>query len=257
MNKGTLTIVNQKQLTDRVIELQCEGSLVSKMTNPGQFVHIRLSSEQFVLRRPISICDVDTMNNRLTLLYRMEGKGTSHLATERVGEKIDMLGPLGNGFPLDSIKEGETALLVGGGVGVPPLYYLSKKLQEKNIEVIHVLGFQSKDDVFYEKEFASLGRTYISTVDGTYGSKGVVTNTIVDKDLSFQAIYACGPTPMLRALSSTFPEKLMFLSLEERMGCGIGACLACVRPVKGDTTGTLYKKICTDGPVFSGEEIVI
>lgn len=256
--KGSLTIINQRALTSRVMELTCEGPLAKKMTEPGQFVHVRVDhTDDFVLRRPISICDVDTEKERLTLLYRIEGKGTTRLATRREGDSLDLLGPLGHGFPVDAVNKGETALLVGGGVGVPPLYYLSKQLKKKGVHVIHVLGFQSESDVFYEDEFRELGPTFISTVDGTRGTKGFVTDVIVQEGIEFHTMYACGPTPMLKALSTAYHDRRVFLSLEERMGCGIGACLACVCHIPGDEAGTSYKKVCTDGPVFSVGEVIV
>ena len=140
--------------------------------------------------------------------------------------ELDILGPLGNGFPVDEVSVGETALLVGGGIGVPPLYELSKQLVAKGVKVIHVLGFQTESAVFYEKEFLKNGETYVATVDGSYGTKGFVTDVM--KELEFDCIYTCGPTPMLKAIEQDYSDKKVFLSLEERMGCGIGACFACV-----------------------------
>ncbi|NEU29436.1 dihydroorotate dehydrogenase electron transfer subunit [bacterium LRH843] len=256
--KGLLTIKRQRALTSRVIELTCEGPLVKKMIEPGQFVHLRVDrGDEFVLRRPISICDVDLEKETVTLLYRVEGKGTTRLSTRGEEEKLDVLAPLGNGFPLEATREGETALLVGGGVGVPPLYYLSKQLLKQGVNVVHVLGFQSESDVFYEEEFSKLGATFVSTVDGTRGTKGFVTDVMVEQGLKFDTLYACGPTPMLQALSTNYADKRVYLSLEERMGCGIGACLACVCHVAGDETGTAYRKVCTDGPVFPVGEVVL
>ncbi len=258
MMKGSLTIKAQRPLTARVMELTCQGAIVKEMTAPGQFVHVRVdTSDDLVLRRPISICDVDLESETLTLLYRIEGKGTTRLSKRVSGETIDLLGPLGNGFPVHAVKQGETALLVGGGVGVPPLYYLSKQLIEKGVRVIHVLGFQSEQDVFYEEKFRELGPTFVSTVDGTRGAKGFVTDVIVKEGFSFDVLYSCGPTPMLKALSEAYGDRRAYLSLEERMGCGIGACLACVCHVVGDETGTSYRKVCTDGPVFPVGEVVI
>jgi dihydroorotate dehydrogenase electron transfer subunit len=146
-------------------------------------------------------------------------------------------------------------LLVGGGIGVPPLYELSKQLKAKGVKVIHVLGFQTSSAVFYENEFLKNGETFITTVDGSYGTKGFVTD--VSKDLIFDTIYACGPTPMLKALEQAYPDKKVYLSLEERMGCGIGACFACVCKRADDPNGVSYKKVCSDGPVFRAGEVVL
>lgn len=258
MKKELLTIKKQRALTSNVIELTCVGPLAKEMTEPGQFLHLRVdSNDDLLLRRPISICDVDTEQEQVTMLYRVEGKGTARLATKLEGMELDVLGPLGNGFPLEATMQGETALLIGGGVGVPPLYYLSKQLKEQGVNVVHILGFQSAKDVFYEAEFQELGPTFVATVDGTRGTKGFVTDVIAKYELTFDSMYACGPTPMLQALSTLYPNRRVFLSLEERMGCGIGACFACVCHVVGDETGTSYRKVCTDGPVFPVGEVVL
>jgi dihydroorotate dehydrogenase electron transfer subunit len=256
--KGRLTITSQRQIAKRIFELTCEGELVKAMTSPGQFVHIKVDDyDDLLLRRPISICDVNLEKNQLTMLYRAEGEGTTRLSKRLVDQEIDILGPLGHGFPLEETKAGEVALLVGGGIGVPPLYYLSKQLKERRVKVIHVLGFQSEQDVFYEKEFSELGDTYITTVDGSYGTKGFVTDAIAQNELSFDTLYSCGPNAMLKALTDRFHDKRAFLSLEERMGCGIGACFACVCHLEEDPDGASYRKVCTDGPVFPIGEVVL
>ncbi len=256
--KGMLTIIEQKLIADRIYELTCSGELVRTMTAPGQFIHIKVDEHnELLLRRPISICDVNLENNELTMLYRVEGEGTARLAAKKVGESLDVLGPLGNGFPLEETSERETALLVGGGIGVPPLYYLSKRLKAAGVQVIHVLGFQSKKDVFYEEHFRKLGRTYVATVDGSHGMKGFVTDVITAEALAFDTLYACGPNAMLHALTDRFRHKRAYLSLEERMGCGIGACFACVCHLEQDPEGASYRKVCTDGPVFPIGEVVL
>jgi dihydroorotate dehydrogenase electron transfer subunit len=191
----------------------------------------------------------------MTMIYRKDGKGTSLLAESGPGELIDILGPLGNGFPVNEVSVGETALLVGGGIGVPPLYELSNQLVAKGVKVIHVLGFQTAEAVFYEKEFLNNGETYVTTVDGSYGRQGFVTDVM--KNLEFDCIYTCGPTPMLKAIEQGYSDKKVFLSLEERMGCGIGACFACVCKRADDPTGVSYKKVCSDGPVFRAGEVLI
>ncbi|MCM3759386.1 dihydroorotate dehydrogenase electron transfer subunit [Alkalihalobacillus oceani] len=258
MKKGILTIINQRELTRNVVELTCEGELAGLMKEPGQFLHLRVSeTDDLLLRRPVSICDVDLERKQVKMLYRIEGKGTARLAAKTAGTALDVLGPLGHGFPLEATERGETALLIGGGVGVPPLYYLSKQLLARGVNVIHILGFQSADDVFYEREFKELGPTYVATVDGTRGTKGFVTDVISRESLECDTLYACGPTPMLEALSTLYADQRAFLSLEERMGCGIGACFACVCHVAGDEAGTSYRKVCTDGPVFAVGEVVL
>ncbi|WP_216828049.1 dihydroorotate dehydrogenase electron transfer subunit [Alkalihalobacterium elongatum] len=258
MLKDNLTIVHQEKIADQIFELVIEGELVSNMTTPGQFVHVKVDRGiDPLLRRPISICNVDLNKKQLTMLYRAGGKGTSLLSERVKGELVDVMGPLGTGFPVEEAKEGEVALLVGGGIGVPPLYYLSQQLKARGVKVVHVLGFASAKDVFYEEKFAKLGDTYVATVDGTHGSKGFVTDVIEQEALNFDVLYSCGPNPMLKALEDRFHDRRAYLSLEERMGCGIGACLACVCHLQDDPTGTSYKKICTDGPVFPIGEVIL
>ncbi|ARK31064.1 dihydroorotate dehydrogenase electron transfer subunit [Halalkalibacter krulwichiae] len=258
IKKDLFIIMKQETIAENIMELTCTSPLTKQMTEPGQFLHLRVdTSEDLLLRRPISICDVDVENETVTMLYRIDGKGTKRLSLKQPGDTINILGPLGNGFPLEATERGETALLVGGGIGVPPLYYLSKQLTERGVKVIHVLGFQNQVNVFYENEFSALGETFIVTADGSYGEKGFVTDVIKQKDISFDTMYTCGPTPMLSALQTAYREKRLYLSLEERMGCGVGACFACVCHVEGDTTQTLYRKVCTDGPVFPVGEVVL
>jgi dihydroorotate dehydrogenase electron transfer subunit len=253
-----MKIVSQKSIAKDIFEITVEGDLVQEMNQPGQFVHIKVSTGiEPLLRRPISICSIDQRQSQFTMLYRAEGAGTKLLSEKKVGESINVLGPLGNGFPVEETQNGETALLVGGGIGVPPLYELSKQLTNQGVKVIHVLGFQSKENVFYETSFEQLGETFVVTVDGSYGTKGFVTDVIEKFNLNFSSLYACGPNPMLRALEDRYHDRKAFLSLEERMGCGIGACFACVCHVKDDPSGFAYKKVCTDGPVFKVGEVVI
>jgi dihydroorotate dehydrogenase electron transfer subunit len=256
IKKDLSRIVSQREIAEDIFELTVKSTLVDEMVTPGQFVHIRVSKSPVpLLRRPISISCIDKEASEFTMIYRKEGQGTSLLSEMKSGQEIDILGPLGNGFPVDEMQAGETALLVGGGIGVPPLYELSKQLTEKGVRVLHVLGFQSDSAVFYEEEFSHNGETYIATVDGSYGRKGYVTDIM--KDLQFDCIYTCGPTPMLRAIEQQYAKQKMFLSLEERMGCGIGACFACVCKTANDPNGVSYRKICSDGPVFRGGEVLI
>ncbi|WP_338451993.1 dihydroorotate dehydrogenase electron transfer subunit [Niallia oryzisoli] len=256
--KEMCTVVSQTELADSIYELTLKGELVQQMNEPGQFVHIKVENNlDPLLRRPISIARIDKRSGEFTMIYRKEGRGTTLLAQKQTGDPVDILGPLGSGFPITETATGETALLVGGGIGVPPLYELSRQLTDKGVNVVHVLGFQTKSAVFYEQEFSLLGETYVATVDGTYGTKGFVTDVIAEKGLAFDTLYSCGPTPMLKALETNFADKKVYLSLEERMGCGIGACFACVCHVKNDKDGHSYKKVCSDGPVFRAGEVVL
>lgn len=251
-----MQVVKQRPLTHNVYELTLKGELVRFMNEPGQFVHIRVENQYLpLLRRPISIAEINQHANEFKMIYRAEGAGTKLLASKQSGEAVDVLGPLGHGFPTDVLESGKTAVLVGGGIGVPPLYELSKRLIAKGIKVVHVLGFQSAADVFYEEEFNELGDTHIATVDGTLGTKGFVTDVIDRLQLPYDTMFSCGPTPMLRALEANYSDKPLYISLEERMGCGIGACFACV--CRQAEESNAYKKICSDGPVFQAGEVLL
>lgn len=251
-------VIDQREIATNIYELTVKGELVHEMTEPGQFVHVKVNNSLSpLLRRPISIANIDQSRQTFTMIYRAEGKGTSLLAKLKQGDLLDVLGPLGHGFPVDEVESCETALLVGGGIGVPPLYELSQRLTANGVNVIHVLGFQTKNAVFYEEEFKQLGATYITTADGSYAYSGLVTVVIKNENITFDVLYTCGPTPMLRALEKENRHKKVFLSLEERMGCGIGACFACVCHTGDDPTGVSYKKVCSDGPVFRAGEVVI
>ncbi len=256
IQKELCKIISHKEIAANIYELTVKGKLVNEITAPGQFVHIRPSKGlDPLLRRPISISSIDRLKEQFTLVYRKVGKGTALLTQMTAGMELDILGPLGNGFPVAEAAPGETALLVGGGIGVPPLFELSRQLQAQGVKVVHVLGYQNSAGVFYEKEFLQYGETYITTADGSYGKKGFVTDVI--RELHFDSLFACGPVPMLKALEQHYPGKKMFLSLEERMACGIGACFACVCKKADDPEGVAYKKICSDGPVFRAGEVLI
>jgi dihydroorotate dehydrogenase electron transfer subunit len=256
IKKELCKIISQKEIANDIFQLCVEANFVNDINAPGQFVHIRVAKAlDPLLRRPISISSVDKRNSQFTMIYRKEGKGTTLLAEKGPGMLLDILGPLGNGFPVGEVNAGETALLVGGGIGVPPLYELSNQLIAKGVKVIHVLGFQTQSAVFYEQEFLKNGETYITTVDGSYGKKGFVTDII--KDLDFDCLYTCGPTPMLKAIEKEYSHKKVFLSLEERMGCGVGACFACVCKTSNELGDVSYKKVCSDGPVFRAGEVLI
>ncbi|WP_205599209.1 dihydroorotate dehydrogenase electron transfer subunit [Oceanobacillus halotolerans] len=249
MQKETVTVKSSKTVALNTTELILQNEYLSQSANPGQFIHVYIDG--FMLRRPISIADVNKKEQTITILFKQSGKGTEKIASYQPGNMIDVLGPCGNGFPLESTDD--KILLIGGGIGVPPLYYFGKKMSETGKEIISILGFQSKKDLFYEQEFQQLGTTYIVTNDGTYGDKGFVTS-LFNKLENYDSYYACGPIPMLKAVKKELPNKVGYLSIEERMGCGIGACFACVIPTT-DQTG--YKKICKDGPVFSAQEVLL
>ena len=245
-----MTIRASRHIAENIVEMVLEGKLVKEIESPGQFVHVRVSDTyEPLLRRPISIASINREAEQMTLIFRAEGRGTQLLATKLVGATVNVLGPLGNGFSAEHSAAGETALLVGGGIGVPPLYQLSKELTAKGVQCIHILGFQTASAVFYEEEFAALGETRIVTVDGSLGEQGFVTDSLIHNPVDFTTYYTCGPTPMLRAMQQSFPSQKGYLSFEQRMGCGIGACFACVcETQKGQEQP--YVKVCSDGPVF-------
>lgn len=235
------------------LDLRLDLERLSKF-QPGQFIHIRVNhGTEHMLRRPISIANIDIEKQILTVIFKQFGDGTKALAQLQPGQLLDILIPCGNGYPIDELKISK-ALLIGGGIGVPPLYYLAKKLVEKDVEVSTILGFQTKDDVFYHDEFNRMGRCYVTTNDGSYGSKGFVTDVIEKETLDFDYYFSCGPKAMLKAVQNQLNHFPGYISLEERMGCGIGACYACI---VSSADKSKYKKVCVDGPVFKANEVIL
>ena len=242
--KAIYSILSNEPLTRDVYRMVLEGDS-QWITRPGQFVNIEL--EGFYLRRPISISDWS--ENTITIIYKVVGRGTQVMSQMGVGVKLDILTGLGNGFNPDA--ECQKPLLVGGGVGVPPLYRLAKDLIAKGRKVSVVLGFNKAEEVFYADEFKALGAdVYVSTADGSMGVKGFVTDVIREANIDFDYFYSCGPLPMLKALCGCC-EQDGELSFEERMGCGFGACMGC-----SCKTLTGNKRICKDGPVMKRGEII-
>lgn len=252
------TVISNRQIASDIFELTMNGKMSAEMAVPGQFVHVKAGAGfDPLLRRPISISAIDQQKETFTLVYRKQGRGTALLSEKKPGEEVNVLGPLGNGFPVNAVRAGERAVLVGGGVGVPPLLELAKQLTRNGVSVRTVLGFQDANAVFYDSELASFGEVFVATVDGSYGEKGFVTDLLSEGDFNGEAVYACGPTPMLKAVEAGQFAAKMYLSLEERMGCGIGACFACVCHTAADPHGVSYKKVCSDGPVFEAGEVVL
>lgn len=251
MNRESMTILIHESIARDTYRLVLKGKLVDHIENPGQFVHVLIDG--FYLRRPVSIADYDRKDGTVTLLYKILGEGTGALSKKKVGDQLDVLGPGGQGFPLQSIDT-KQALIIGGGIGVPPLYSLAKHLHKQGVTIISVLGFQSADDSFLLKEFEELGELYIATDDGSLGRKGLVTDLLSELEGTFDTYFTCGPTPMLKAVSERLSDMPGYISMEERMGCGIGACFACVVE-SNDQKG--YRRICCDGPVFRAEEVVL
>ena len=239
MKQGIYTIVGHEPLTKDVYRMVLSGD-TSAMTMPGQFIEIGLPG--FFLRRPISVCDYDEAT--ITIIYKVVGQGTDVMSKMQKGETLDALVGLGHGFEVE--RSGDDPLLVGGGVGVPPLYHLAKRLLAAGREVTVILGFNRAAEIFYADEFERLGaRVVVTTVDGSVGVKGFVTDALPEK---FSHVYSCGPMPMLRALYGATQGVGGEFSLEERMGCGFGACMGCSIMTKNGS-----RRVCKDGPVFDKE----
>lgn len=257
MKVAPMKLVIKRHLAKDVYEMTLQGDISEAITSPGQFVHVQTGSDSELLRRPISIASYNLEQALCTIIFRVDGKGTARLAGLKEGATLDVLGPLGNGFSLNRAIEKGKAILVGGGIGVPPLYGLSQALTAVGVEVEHILGFMTKDAVFYEELFSKLGNTQVTTDDGTHGYHGRVTDLMNKDSGNDTVIYTCGPTPMLRALNNRYGHQDLYLSLEQRMGCGVGACFACVTAVTDPDDDRGYRKICSDGPVFKGNEVTL
>ena len=241
MKQSIFEVLSNEALTDNVFQMILAGD-TSHITNCGQFVNIQLDG--MFLRRPISVCDYD--ENTLTIIYKVVGKGTEAMSAMKSGTKLDLLTGLGNGY--DLTLAGDRPVLLGGGVGVPPMYNLAKKLRQAGKTVSVILGFNTAAEIFYEEAFRALGcQVTVTTVDGSYGVKGFVTDALPE---NYTYFYTCGPEPMLKAVYRATNTSGQ-MSFEERMGCGFGACMGC-----SCKTITGYKRICKDGPVMKKEEIL-
>ncbi|MBR3203453.1 MAG: dihydroorotate dehydrogenase electron transfer subunit [Solobacterium sp.] len=241
MKQRILTVTEMRQLTPDVFEMKLTG-IEDASILPGQFVNLSISN--LFLRRPISVCDAN--GNELKLVYRVVGEGTERLRQYKAQDTVDVLVELGNGY--DLTRSGEQPLLIGGGVGVPPLYYLARTLIGQGKQVTAILGFNKAEECFYEEEFQKLGvKTIVTTVDGSYGQKGFVTDALPEV---YSYFYACGPMPMMKALYQKTTTSGEF-SLEERMGCGFGACMGCSIQTKNGP-----KRVCKEGPVFRKEDLL-
>ena len=241
MKQSIFEIISNVPLTRDVYKMVLSGD-TSHVTNCGQFVNIQLDG--LFLRRPISVCDYD--EKTLTIIYKVVGKGTEQMSGMVSGQELDILTGLGNGYDLS--LSGDAPVLLGGGVGVPPMYNLAKKLVAEGKKVSVILGFNTQSEIFYENEFKALGcDVTVTTVDGSYGTKGFVTDALPE---NYSYFYTCGPEPMLKAVYKATTTSGQ-MSFEERMGCGFGACMGC-----SCKTLTGYKRICKDGPVMKKEEIL-
>ena len=247
MIQNNFTVCSNRALTDTVYRMVLEGPLEGAITAPGQFVNLKLPG--YYLRRPISVCE--WTEDTLTLIYKVVGHGTEAMAATPVGESFDLLAGLGNGF--DTSLSGDAPLLIGGGVGISPLYGLCKALLAEGKSPSVILGFNTAEEIFLKEDFEELlentdGNVYVTTVNGSVGTKGFVTDVMKDLDYSF--FYTCGPMPMFRAIESVATTSGQY-SFEERMGCGFGACMGCSIQTKEGN-----KRVCKDGPVLMREEII-
>ena len=248
--KETAVVIRQEEIADDIYSMWLKTDKIAQAAKAGQFISVYCNEGSRLLPRPIGICEIDKEDQAIRIVYRIAGEGTKEFSTMRTGMQLEIMGPLGNGFP----KKSEKAFLIGGGIGIPPMLQLAKEL---NCEKQIVLGY--RDELFLQDEFSRYGDIYIATEDGSYGTRGNVLDAIRENALDAKVIYACGPTPMLRAIKEYAKEHNIeaWLSLEERMACGIGACLACVCKSKNkdNHTNVNNKRICKDGPVFLAEEV--
>lgn len=255
--KELVTVVSQEQLANGVFSMWLQTNEIAGMAVPGQFISMYTNDGSKLLPRPISLCEIDKEKKQLRVVYRVtgEGTGTEQFSKMVSGDTIEILGPLGNGFPLEEGK-GKKAFLMGGGIGVPPILELAKQLDCEKKQI--VMGYRDAE-TFLKEEFEANGEVYISTEDGSVGTKGNVMDAIREHGLDADIIYACGPTPMLRAIKqyAEANDILCYISMEERMACGIGACLACVcKSTEKDHHSNVHnKRVCKDGPVFLSTEV--
>lgn len=257
--KVTATVFRQDEIAEGIYDMWIETDLALD-AKPGQFISVYPKNQATLLPRPISICEADKKTKRLRIVYRVAGKGTGEFSNYHTGEKITILGTLGNGYDL-SVAAGKRVLLLGGGIGIPPMLQLAKSLKEdgKAAGVSAILGYRS--ELFLDQDIKQYADVYIATEDGTTGSKGTVMNAIEENHLEGDVIMACGPMPMLRAIKKFAEAYKMeaYISLEERMACGVGACLGCVVKTKeiDHHSHVNNARICTDGPVYNAKEVEI
>ena len=248
------TVIEQKMLAEGICSMWLDAKEIAVQAKPGQFISVYSNDKSRVLPRPISICEIDREKGALRIVYRVVGKGTEEFSKAKTGDSFEILGPLGNGFPIEEAK-GKKVLMIGGGIGVPPMLQTAKEMEG---EAIIVSGYRNQD-LFLKEELESAGTLFIATEDGSVGTKGNVVDAIRENQIEADMMFACGPKPMLRALKDYALEKGMpcWISMEEKMACGVGACLACVCQSKDvDSHSHVHnKRICKDGPVFLSTEV--
>ena len=251
----TMKVVAQEKISPAIYELVLEGEMVEAM-RAGQFLHLRVPDDAHLLRRPISISSINKSKNQSHLIYRIEGSGTEIFSTLKAGASLDVMGPQGNGFDLSDLDQRSRVLLVGGGIGVPPLLEVAKQLDNSGVEITTVLGFATKEAVILEDELSQYSKVFVTTDDGSYGIKGNVSVVIKEFDTEFDAIYSCGAPGMMKYINQTFYDHpRAYLSLESRMACGMGACYACV--LKVPDSETVSQRVCEDGPVLKTGTVVL
>ena len=248
------TVIEQKMIADGICSMWLDAKEIAVQAKPGQFISVYSNDKSRVLPRPISICEIDREKGTLRIVYRVVGKGTEEFSKAEAGDSFEILGPLGNGFPIEEAK-GKKVLMIGGGIGVPPMLQTAKEIEG---EAIIVSGYRNQD-LFLKEELESAGTLFIATEDGSIGTKGNVVDAIRENQIEADMMFACGPKPMLRALKDYALEKGIpcWISMEEKMACGVGACLACVCQSKDvDSHSHVHnKRICKDGPVFLSTEV--
>lgn len=256
--KETTKVWSQKCISENIFDMWIETSL-AREAKAGQFISVYPKNQSTLLPRPISICEADVENERLRIVYRVVGKGTDEFSKYQAGESISILGTLGNGFPLEAAKD-KRVVLMGGGIGVPPMLETAKRLHGVAKQVVIVMGYRNSDNFLIE-DFKKYGSVYIATEDGSVGTKGNVLDAIRENKIDTDVIFACGPMPMLRAIKGYASEKQIqaYISLEERMACGVGACLGCVVKTKqiDHHSHVNNARICTDGPVYLADDVEI
>ena len=251
----TMKVVAQEKISPAIYELVLEGEMVEAM-RAGQFLHLRVPDDAHLLRRPISISSIDKFKKQCHLIYRIEGSGTAIFSTLKAGDSLDVMGPQGNGFDLSDLDQCSRVLLVGGGIGVPPLLEVAKELHERGVKITTVLGFATKDAVILEAELSKYSQVFVTTDDGSYGIRGNVSVVINELDSEFDAIYSCGAPGMMKYINQSFYDHpRAYLSLESRMACGMGACYACV--LKVPDSETVSQRVCEDGPVFKTGTVIL
>ena len=252
--KMNSTVIEQKMIADGICSMWLDAKEIAVQAKPGQFISVYSNDKSRVLPRPISICEIDREKGTLRIVYRVVGKGTEEFSKAEAGDSFEILGPLGNGFPIEEAK-GKKVLMIGGGIGVPPMLQTAKEIEG---EAIIVSGYRNQD-LFLKEELESAGTLFIATEDGSVGTKGNVVDAIRENQIEADMMFACGPKPMLRALKNYALEKGIpcWISMEEKMACGVGACLACVCQSKDvDSHSHVHnKRICKDGPVFLSTEV--